>query len=193
MGAEWRPHCHGQRCGARRARARALAAAASHLARRFPPLSPAVDKTAVVWDSATGEPRFTYAYHSAPVLDVDWASDALFATASSDGLIHVCSVGGAAPVRTFAGHTDEVNAVRWSPSRGLLASASDDGTVRLWSSGGDGAPPAGAAGTLVGHRKPVYALAWAPTGDGTANGAKDALLARCGRPSPRAVRRGGSL
>lgn len=33
----------------------------------------------------------------------------------------------------FKGHTDEVNCIRFDPSRRLLASCSDDCTVRIWS------------------------------------------------------------
>ena len=168
-----------------------------------------MDKTAVVWDAATGEPRHVYAHHSAPVLDLDWAhppavgsgaaallppSDASFAalaTASTDKLVLVCSVVGggsgsssasAAPSRTFVGHTDEVNTVRWAPrSASLLASGSDDSTVRLWSVGGDGAPPAGSVATLTGHKKAVYLVRWAPFGE---DASRALSLARC-------VRRGG--
>jgi transducin (beta)-like 1 len=128
-----------------------------------------VDKTTIVWDAATGEPRHSYAFHNAPVLDLDWLSDSAFASCGTDKAIHVCSVGSSAPTRTFLGHTDEVNSVRWAPSRSLLASGSDDGTVRLWSAGGEGAPPPGALATLTGHRKPVYCVRWAPGGEAPAS------------------------
>ncbi len=137
-----------------------------------------MDKTTIVWDAATGEPRHSYAFHSAPVLDLDWFSDNAFASASTDKLIQLCSVGSSAPTRTFMGHTDEVNTLRWSPSKALLASGSDDGTVRLWSAGGEGAPAAGAVATLTGHRKPIYAVRWAPTGEGSANASMPPILAR---------------
>ena len=148
-----------------------------------------MDKTAIVWDASTGEPRHSYAFHNAPVLDLDWCSDTAFASGGTDKVIHLCSVGSSAPTRTFLGHTDEVNSLRWSPSKGLLASGSDDGTVRLWSAGGENAPPAGAVSTLTGHRKQVYAVRWAPTGEGSANASKAAMLARC-VPAP--ARQGGS-
>ena len=38
-----------------------------------------------------------------------------------------------APIRSFRGHTDEVNAVCWSPGGQYLASCSDDGTAKIWS------------------------------------------------------------
>ena len=148
-----------------------------------------MDKTAIVWDTATGDARHAFCFHSAPVLDLAWASDAMFATCSTDKLIHLCGVGSAAPLRTRVGHTDEVNSVRWSASGGLLASGSDDASVRLWSAGGEGAPPPGCVGVGLAHKKPVYAVRWAPTGEGSANAGKVAMLARCVGRAGRGIRR----
>ena len=68
--------------------------------------------------------------HAAPILDLDWKDSDTFATCSSDMAIHVCSVSTETthPVKTFLGHTDEVNAVTWSPGGIFLASCSDDST-----------------------------------------------------------------
>jgi WD40 repeat protein len=81
-------------------------------------------------------PTSTTPVPAAPTLDVDWRNSNSFATCSSDKLIHVCKVGDTRAVRTFAGHEDEVNAIRWDPSGRLLASCSDDKTAKV--GGGSG-------------------------------------------------------
>ena len=106
--------------------------------------------------------------HTAPILDVAWRDDAVFATSSSDRTVRVCEVGTTSPGATLRGHTDEVNAVAWAPgtgpAAGVLASASDDGTARLWrSAGGEGSVETyTCASTLEGHAKEIYAATWAP-------------------------------
>jgi WD40 repeat protein len=73
-----------------------------------------VDKTAVVWDVQTGEVKQQFSFHKAPTLDVDWQSNASFASCSTDRLIHVCKVGVDKPVRTFQGHKVIMGVVtRW--------------------------------------------------------------------------------
>ena len=96
-------------------------------------LSGSVDKTAIVWDAANGTVKQQFEFHRLPVLDVDWKDDNVFATCSSDRLIHVCELGLDEPKDTFEGHENEVNAIKWDPSKRLLASCSDDGTAKLWS------------------------------------------------------------
>jgi transducin (beta)-like 1 len=120
-------------------------------------LSGSVDKTAIVWDAATGAVRQQYRLHKAPTLDVDWRGDDMFATCSTDKLIHVCRVGEPNAVRTFAGHTDEVNCVKWGPRGRLLASCSDDCTARVWS-----VEQNAAVHTFAGHSKEIYTIKWSP-------------------------------
>ncbi|MFG1805203.1 AAA family ATPase [Streptomyces sp. NPDC049040] len=70
----------------------------------------------------------------------------------------------------FRGHEGDINAVAWSPEGTRLASASDDGTVRIWTlhENPDGA-------TVLARRggAPVGTVAWSPDGRRLAAGARD--------------------
>jgi transducin (beta)-like 1 len=79
--------------------------------------SASMDKTTIVWDIATGTVRQQFAFHEAPVLDVDWKDDVTFATSSGDKQIHVCQLGVTEPIKTFVGHT--VSVVPFSGDRHL--------------------------------------------------------------------------
>lgn len=68
---------------------------------------------------------------------MDWQSNTSFASCSTDQCIHVCKLGSDKPIKSFQGHTNEVNAIKWDPQGNLLASCSDDMTLKVGNCIGD--------------------------------------------------------
>ncbi|KAK2721851.1 F-box-like/WD repeat-containing protein TBL1X [Artemia franciscana] len=135
-------------------------------------LSAGVDKTTIIWDAASGQCNQQFPFHSAPALDVDWQTNTSFASCSTDQCIHVCELGVDKPIKSFQGHTNEVNAIKWDPQGQLLASCSDDMTLKIWSMKQDTC-----VHDLQAHSKEIYTIKWSPTGPGTNNPNMNLLLA----------------
>lgn len=119
-----------------------------------------------------GRVRQQFCFHTAPTLDVDWRDTRTFATCSTDRTIQYCALGEERPRRTFTGHTDEVNAIKWDAMGTLLASCSDDGTAKIWNPDKDSFVQ-----NLCEHTKEIYTIQWSPTGPGTDNPNKPVHLA----------------
>ncbi|KAG9331130.1 hypothetical protein JZ751_019968 [Albula glossodonta] len=128
--------------------------------------------TTIIWDSHTGEAKQQFPFHSGrwqqrpcspagslqhvchtPALDVDWQNNTTFASCSTDMCIHVCRLGSDRPLKTFQGHTNEVNAIKWDPSGMLLASCSDDMSLKIWSMKQDSC-----VHDLQAHSKEIYTI-----------------------------------
>jgi len=75
------------------------------------------------------------------------------------------------PHLRLTGHTAAISQVRISPDGRWLASASADGTAKIWD-----AVTGEHMDTLVGHMAGVSCLAWAPDGDGLATGGDDKAI-----------------
>jgi WD40 repeat protein len=100
------------------------------------------DGVAYLWDPAAGEPVLRVEPGGGKLWTAAFSpSGEILATAGDDGVIRLWSVPGGALLHSLAGHADRVAAVAFShvgyspaasSTGGLLASASDDGTVRLW-------------------------------------------------------------
>ncbi|KAH8262199.1 hypothetical protein KR038_011064 [Drosophila bunnanda] len=122
-------------------------------------LSAGEDKTTIIWDASTGQCTQQFAFHFGPVLDICWQTNETFASCSVDQTILVCRLGVNKPIKTFNGHTDEVNAIKWCPQGQLLASCSDDMTIKIWRMDGDSY-----CHDLRGHSKAIYTIVWSPNG-----------------------------
>ncbi|MGK3751537.1 MAG: WD40 repeat protein, partial [Bacillariaceae sp.] len=122
-------------------------------------LSGSYDKTTIVWDVSNGSGFIKQQFedHQAPALDVDWKDDNTFASCSTDKTVHICRVGSEKPLKTYTGHTDEVNAVKWDPSGSLLASCSDDCTAKVWDVNSDRKDP---MYDFKSHQQEIYTVKW---------------------------------
>jgi WD40 repeat protein len=133
------------------------------------------DSTVQIWDAVTGRHILTYRGHYGAVnglalVSSQYSSLVTMASASADGTVQIWSiapqVGTEGPMtRTMyrGHHGHKVNAVVAFPGisnyyGALIASASDDETVQLWSENAGGA----ALMSYTAHRAPVKALALSP-------------------------------
>lgn len=127
------------------------------------------DKTARIWDTETGTPKFTLSGHTGWVLCVAWSPDGKrLATGSMDKTVRLwdpetgkSSLGG----KALTGHIKWVTNMAWEPyhlwrdGSPRLASASKDGSVRVW-----GANTGLVEHVLSGHKSSVSCVRWGGTG-----------------------------
>ncbi|KAI0217342.1 hypothetical protein L0F63_002131 [Massospora cicadina] len=117
-----------------------------------------MDMTARIWCSAKGIQLQQLTWHTDAVVDVAWKCENIFATCSNDGLIFIGQFEEPDPLYTFSEHKMSVNAIRWDPTGTLLASCSDDMSIKAR---GDIFKQTSLM-TLVGHDATISAIAWSP-------------------------------
>lgn len=93
------------------------------------------DKTAKVWDAATGTEILTLAGHGESVSSVAFSPDGTrLATGSQDKTAKVWDAATGKETLTLVGHTSGINHVAFSPDGTRLATASRDRTTKIWDS-----------------------------------------------------------
>jgi WD40 repeat protein/serine/threonine protein kinase len=130
------------------------------------------DKTAIVWDAATGKRLHTLSGHSEYLIGVAFSPDGkLLATASGDRTAKLWDTNGFQVLRTLHGHRVGLYGLAFSPDSKRLATASGDRTVRVWDT---------ATGrelhVLEGHAGPALSVAFSPDGKRLASAAGDGTV-----------------
>ena len=110
-------------------------------------------------DSANGSsievyPIESYPSHHGFIYDINWRDEGVFACCSNDKTVSICPISGNSHV--LHGHTAPVTNVAFSPTGALLASGSDDGSVRIWKEGR-------VFNVLKGHSAGISAIKWHTT------------------------------
>jgi WD40 repeat protein/serine/threonine protein kinase len=127
------------------------------------------DHTAIVWDSATGQPLTWLIGHRDWIRHVRFSPDGKrVATASADGTAAIWDPRTGERLHVLAGHEQVVSQVAFSPDGGSLATASWDGTIGIWDVG-----TGERRRVLRGHHAIIYCVAFNHDGSRLVSGSAD--------------------
>ena len=123
-------------------------------------LSASADRTARLWNAATGAEIAVLRGHDEFVSSAAFSPDGThIVTASWDNTARLWDAATGAEIAVLSGHEDDVRSAAFSPDGTRIVTTSDDGTARLWHA---------ARGTeiavLSGHESAVRSAAFSPDG-----------------------------
>jgi WD40 repeat protein/TPR repeat protein len=118
------------------------------------------DKSARIWDAATGKQLAVLSGHDHAVRTAMFSPDGKrIVTASADQTARIWDAAEARLLDVISGHADMVWSAAFSPDGQRIVTASFDDTVRVWD-----AATAKPLAVLPGHRDDVWSAAWSPDG-----------------------------
>jgi transducin (beta)-like 1 len=131
----------------------------------------------VTWRTEEGKLKNVHQLFSCTflaLLKFEWQTDDTFSTCNENRKIEVLNMRFKKPIKTFSGHTGSVQSIQWDPQGKLLASGSQDNTVKVWSMDREDC-----LHDLKGHTHFVDQVKWSNTGPGTKYPNKKLFLASC--------------
>ena len=128
------------------------------------------DKTARLWNAATGQQLRAFKGHQKEVVSVAFSPDgARVLTGSRDTTARLWDAATGEELRTFKGHGGAVHSVAFSPDDGArVLTASGDKTARLWN-----AATGKELRAFKGHEDLVFSVAFSPDGALVLTGSRD--------------------
>ena len=118
------------------------------------------DKSARVWDAATGRQLAVLSGHDQEVRTAAFSPDGRrIVTASADQTARIWDAATARPLDVLSGHADRVWSAAFSPDGRRIVTASHDQTARVWD-----ADTAKQLAVLSGHGDDIWSAAWSPDG-----------------------------